>query len=242
MWDSEKTIEARGRVENLKELSTALASFDNMEEFLEHVSLISDSDDAIQAEMVSIMTIHGSKGLEFKNIFLPGWEEGLFPSQQTIDESGKEGLEEERRLAYVAITRAKQRLTISFSSSRMVFGNIISSIPSRFIDELPKENIEIINNAKGRGPGYNTDRQSRFGEREKKSNFIIPSSDNGFATGEKKKIKLFEDNKKFSIGDKVVHSDFGVGRIISVNGRHLQIVFEKSAIKTVLDDFVEKAA
>ncbi len=245
MWEGEKTIEAKGRVENLKELLSALSQFKDISEFLEHVSLVSDSDDAVQGEMISIMTIHGAKGLEFENIFLPGWEEGLFPSQQTLDESGREGLEEERRLAYVAITRAKTRLTISFSSSRMVFGNIISSIPSRFIDELPKEHIEIINKGKS-GPGYDRERQSRFNNRlseKPASKFTIPSAENNYNVGEvKKRTKMFEDNDKFSIGDKIFHSDFGYGRIISVNGRHLQIVFEKSAIKTVLDDFVEKAA
>ena len=236
MWEAEKTLESRGRVENLKELSSALEDFEDINEFLEHVSLISDGDDTPEEDMVSIMTIHGAKGLEFENVFLPGWEEGLFPSQQTLDESGKEGLEEERRLAYVAITRAKQKLTISFASSRMVFGNIISSIPSRFVDELDKDFIEIVNKT-GAGPSYNKPK-SKFAE--KQSNFVIPSAENGFKVGKK---KLFDDsNSKFTVGDKIFHQDFGYGRVINVNGRHLQIVFEKSAIKTLLEDFVEKAA
>ncbi len=236
MWEAEKTLESRGRVENLKELSSALEDFEDINEFLEHVSLISDGDDTPEEDMVSIMTIHGAKGLEFENVFLPGWEEGLFPSQQTLDESGKEGLEEERRLAYVAITRAKQKLTISFASSRMVFGNIISSIPSRFVDELDKDFIEIVNKT-GAGPSYNKPK-SKFAE--KQSSFVIPSAENGFKVGKK---KLFdESNSKFTVGDKIFHQDFGYGRVINVNGRHLQIVFEKSAIKTLLEDFVEKAA
>lgn len=243
MWEAEKTMEAKGRVENLKELQNAISEFENIAEFLEHVSLISDGDINLLEDMVSIMTIHGAKGLEFENIFLPGWEEGLFPSQQTLDESGREGLEEERRLAYVGITRAKKRLTISFASSRMVFGNIISSVPSRFIDELAKEHIEIINNGNknSAGPRYNP-RESSFGSKLAEKNndkFIIPSSENGFETGKK---KLFNDRgSKFSVGDKIFHADFGYGRIININGHHLQIVFEKSAIKTLLEDFVEPA-
>ncbi len=240
MWEAEKTIEARGRVENLKELLSALSQFKDINEFLEHVSLVSDGDDKPDEDMVSIMTIHGAKGLEFENIFLPGWEEGLFPSQQTLDESGKEGLEEERRLAYVAITRAKRRLTISFSSSRMVFGNIISSIPSRFIDELPKEHIELVNKT-GAGPRYSGGSgKGKFKEKEEDT-YTIPSAENGFKVG--KKTKLFDNsNSKFSVGDKIFHADFGYGRVININGKHLQIVFEKSAIKTLLDDFVQKAA
>jgi len=236
MWKEEKTIEAKGRVENLMELSGALAQFRDIDEFLEHVSLVADSDDKAQEDMVSIMTIHGAKGLEFENLFLPGWEEGLFPSQQTIDELGRDGLEEERRLAYVAITRAKKRLTISFSSSRMVFGNIISSIPSRFIDELPKEHIEAINNT-GRGnmgPGYKTrsDREEEYEFKSSQSRFQKP------VTG-----YTFEKPKsKFSVGDKVTHPVFGFGRVLNVNGQHVQIVFEKAAIKTLLEDFIEKAA
>lgn len=240
MWKAEKTIEAKGRVENLQELITALNQFGSIEEFVEHISLVSDSDDSPLDDMVTIMTIHGAKGLEFENIFLPGWEEGLFPSQQTLDESGKQGLEEERRLAYVAITRAKKKLTISFASSRMVFGNVVSSIPSRFVDELPKEHIEIVSKT-GSGPNYNKggfNGGTRTLAKEKESNFIIPSAENGFKTGK----KMFENNSKYSVGDKIFHNDFGYGRVININGRHLQIVFEKSAIKTVLEDFVEKAA
>lgn len=251
MWESEKTVEAKGRLENLKELISALTQFRDIYEFLEHVSLVSDADDRPAEDMLSIMTIHGAKGLEFETVFLPGWEEGLFPSQQSMDELGKEGLEEERRLAYVAITRAKKKLTISFSSSRMVFGNVITSVPSRFIDELPQDAVEVINRT-GMGANYrgrfrssldnfNSDvslpRKRESSLEEKSGRFEIPSLENNFSTE-----KLKDKNAKFTVGDKVNHPAFGVGRVLKVNGKHVQIVFEKAAIKTLLEDFIEKAA
>lgn len=245
LWEDEKTVEAKGRLENLKELLSALKSFRDIEEFLEHVSLVADADDRPMEEMVSIMTIHGAKGLEFENLFLPGWEEGLFPSQQTLDESGMNGLEEERRLAYVAITRAKKRLQISFASSRMVFGNIVNSIASRFIDELDPNSIEAVNTA-GQGAKYQginkqfsggSGRQAYTANFKDKGSagFIVPSAENGFKAGKEKA------ERKFSVGDKVKHKSFGIGRVLNVKGKHLQIVFEKSAIKTVVEDFVESA-
>lgn len=235
MWKDEKTVEADGRVENLKELLSALATFRDIEEFLEHTSLIADADDRPLEDMVSIMTIHGAKGLEFKNLFLPGWEDGLFPSQQSLDEKGKEGLEEERRLAYVAITRAKRNLTISFASSRMVFGSIVSSIPSRFIDELPQEHIEIVN-SQGLGPKYKNGANNSYS----KNNY----REDEYPFLKQKKVSSFNKpatNSKFSVGDKIHHETFGFGRVLNINGKHLQIVFEKSAIKTLLEDFVDAA-
>jgi DNA helicase-2/ATP-dependent DNA helicase PcrA len=245
MWKDEKTLEAQGRIDNLKELLNALSGFRDIDEFLEHTSLVSEADDRPLEDMVSIMTIHGAKGLEFKNVFLPGWEDGLFPSQQSMDEKGKEGLEEERRLAYVAITRAKENLTISFASSRMVFGNIVSSIPSRFIDELPPEHIEIVNQ-QGLGPqfkGRGENIQKASFANEKNNQFI---KDRYTIENRKTWNKSEENNNKkpaskFSVGDKIYHDTFGFGRVLNVNGKHLQIVFEKSAIKTLLEDFVNVA-
>ena len=190
------------------------------------------------------MTIHGAKGLEFENVFLPGWEEGLFPSQQTMDEKGKEGLEEERRLAYVAITRAKSKLWVSFAASRMVFGNVISSIPSRFVDELPADSVEShgggSGSGRGLGPGYKSRNQTtnllKASIAEKKpATFVAPSSSNGFKTSRK------ENNSKFGVGDRIFHQKFGYGRVLNINGKHLQIVFEKSSIKTLLEDYVNAA-
>ncbi|MGB0556534.1 MAG: ATP-dependent helicase, partial [Paracoccaceae bacterium] len=144
MWQKDKTPEAPGRLENLKELIKALEEFENLQGFLEHVSLVMDNDSEEQGEKVSIMTLHAAKGLEFPVVFLPGWEDGLFPSQRSMDESGMKGLEEERRLAYVGITRAEQICTISFAGNRRVFGQWQSSMPSRFIDELPADHVEVL--------------------------------------------------------------------------------------------------
>jgi DNA helicase-2/ATP-dependent DNA helicase PcrA len=281
MWKSEGTPEANGRIENLKELINAIAEFDNIDDFLEHVSLVSDNDETSEENMVSIMTIHGAKGLEFEHVFLPGWEEGLFPSQQSIDEKGKDGLEEERRLAYVAITRAKKHLSILFAASRMVFGNVLHSIPSRFIDEIPDEFLEEVN--KGRGAsggssknfGFAGGRNAVMGEienflkeREQSSFFHglknekaerlnsklqkideLKSLDtkNNFILGQQRKAENLATGggdamqSKFSVGQKIHHEVFGFGRVLNINGKHLQIVFEKSAIKTLLEDFVKAA-
>ncbi|MGB1390226.1 MAG: ATP-dependent helicase, partial [Paracoccaceae bacterium] len=144
MWQNDKTPEAPGRLENLKELVKALESFENLQGFLEHISLIMDNDSQDVDDKVSIMTLHAAKGLEFPAVFLPGWEDGLFPSQRSMDENGLKGLEEERRLAYVGITRAEEVCTISFVGNRRVFGQWQSSMPSRFIDELPEPHVEVL--------------------------------------------------------------------------------------------------
>ena len=144
MWKADKSPEAQGRLDNLKELVRAMGEFESMVAFLEHVGLVTDMAENRGMDMVSIMTLHAAKGLEFNHVFLPGWEEGLFPSQRSVDENGKNGLEEERRLAYVGITRAKKTCTISFAGSRRIYNQWQSSIPSRFINELPKEHIEVF--------------------------------------------------------------------------------------------------
>ncbi len=144
MWQNDKSPEAPGRLENLKELIKALEQFENLQGFLEHVSLIMENDSGEGEEKVSIMTLHAAKGLEFPAIFLPGWEDGLFPSQRTMDESGQKGVEEERRLAYVGITRAKEICTISFAGNRRIFGQWQAAMSSRFIDELPEDHVEVL--------------------------------------------------------------------------------------------------
>jgi DNA helicase-2/ATP-dependent DNA helicase PcrA len=142
MWQNDKTPEAPGRLENLKELVRALAEFDNLGGFLEHIALVMENAEEAGAERVSLMTLHSAKGLEFETVFLPGWEEGVFPHQRALDESGKKGLEEERRLAYVGLTRAKQNVVISFAANRRVHNQWQSALPSRFVDELPPEHVE----------------------------------------------------------------------------------------------------
>ncbi|MEP5031791.1 MAG: 3'-5' exonuclease, partial [Marinomonas sp.] len=143
-WQNDKTPEAPGRLENVKELVKALDQFENLQGFLEHVSLIMDNEKENEGEKVSVMTLHAAKGLEFPAVFLPGWEDGLFPSQRSMDESGLKGLEEERRLAYVGITRAEEICTISFASNRFVFGQWQNALPSRFVDELPEAHVDVL--------------------------------------------------------------------------------------------------
>ena len=149
MWRSDKTPEATGRLDNLKELVRAMEAFPDLESFLEHVSLVMEADSAVDQERVSIMTLHGAKGLEFETVYLPGWEEGLFPSQRTLDEQGRAGLEEERRLAYVGLTRAKRRAKIYFASNRRIHGLWQATVPSRFIDNLPTDNVEVVEASSG---------------------------------------------------------------------------------------------
>ena len=144
MWQADKSPQAQSRLENLKELVRFMHEFDTLQGFLEHVSLVMDADQGDDGDRVSLMTLHAAKGLEFETVFLPGWEEGLFPHQRALDESGKAGLEEERRLAYVGITRAKRCAKISFAQNRRTRGLYQSAIPSRFVDELPEADVEVI--------------------------------------------------------------------------------------------------
>ena len=141
MWRMDKSIESEGRIENIKELYNVLGDFASLNEFLDYAALVTDTDDKTEGEQLVVMTLHASKGLEFDNVFLPGWEEGLFPHQKALDEAGDEGLEEERRLAYVGLTRAKKRAYISYASSRKMYGHWQNPLPSRFVDELPVDHI-----------------------------------------------------------------------------------------------------
>ncbi len=154
MWKKDRSAEAQGRLENLKELIRSMQDFENLPGFLEHVSLVMEAAEGESDDRVTIMTLHGAKGLEFETVFLPGWEEGLFPHQRALDENGKAGLEEERRLAYVGITRAKRRAKISFASNRRTYGLWNATVPSRFVDELPAMHVEVVEKESGYG-GYN---------------------------------------------------------------------------------------
>ncbi len=216
MWKAEKTPEAQGRVENLKELISAIGEFNDMAEFLEHVSLVMENESNPNRDMVNVMTMHGSKGLEFETVFLTGWEEGLFPSQKSMDENGTEGLEEERRLAYVGITRAKRNLTISFASNRFIHGQVVSSIPSRFVDELPDEHLEVVNTT-GVGPSYQKSKKE-FGNN-------IPT-------------KPPKNDGTMQVGSRIFHQKFGYGKITAIIGDKLKINFDKSSSKTIIKDFV----
>jgi DNA helicase II / ATP-dependent DNA helicase PcrA len=153
MWQKDRSADAAGRLENLKELVRSMEEFENLQGFLEHIALVMDRDGGPEEDAVSLMTLHSAKGLEFDNVFLPGWEEGLFPSQRTLDEQGRAGLEEERRLAHVGITRARRRAKLYFATNRRIHGTWTTTIPSRFLDELPAANVEITESKGGSGWG-----------------------------------------------------------------------------------------
>ena len=165
MWQKDRSADAAGRLENLKELVRSMEEFENLQGFLEHISLVMDREGAEAEQAVNIMTLHSAKGLEFDTVFLPGWEEGLFPHQRSLDETGRAGLEEERRLAHVGLTRARKSARIYFATNRRIHGMWTSTIPSRFLDELPEENVEVKEAAGGAGgfgmSGYGA---SRFDE------------------------------------------------------------------------------
>jgi len=221
MWRQDKSLDAGGRIENIKELITALQEFESLTSFLDHVSLVTDNDNITNDNLVSIMTLHSAKGLEFETVFLPGWEEGLFPHKRSLDEKGQSGLEEERRLAYVGITRAKKNLHILFAANRRIYGNWQSNIPSRFVDELPQANVEAIN---------------------LKNGFNFNSNITPTVTSRQTNKPFITDNNKdaFQIGMRIFHMKFGYGAIQSIEDDKLTISFEKAGTKTVLSDYVEK--
>ncbi|WP_289152063.1 UvrD-helicase domain-containing protein [uncultured Salipiger sp.] len=253
MWQADKTPEAPGRLENLKELVKALEQFENLQGFLEHVALIMDNESEEAGAKVSIMTLHAAKGLEFPAVFLPGWEDGLFPSQRSMDESGVKGLEEERRLAYVGITRAEELCTISFAGNRRVFGQWQSALPSRFIDELPEEHVEVLTPpglygggygaaaAYGTGSGletraaeanvYNSPGWKRLQERSTQRPVSQPRES-------RNTIIDLQAVSAFEMGQRVFHQKFGYGEIIGIEGDKLEIAFEKAGTKKVVARFV----
>jgi DNA helicase-2/ATP-dependent DNA helicase PcrA len=161
MWQKDRSADAAGRLENLKELIRSMDEFENLQGFLEHISLVMDNEKAAEADAVNIMTLHAAKGLEFNTVFLPGWEEGVFPNQRALDDQGRAGLEEERRLGHVGITRARRRAKIYFATNRRMHGLWQTNIPSRFLDELPEENVEVTESQGGFG-GYGGYGASRF--------------------------------------------------------------------------------
>jgi len=228
MWVQEKSPEAAGRLENLKELCRAMGEFESLQAFLEHVSLVTEAaNNDSNTDMVSLMTLHAAKGLEFNVVFLPGWEEGVFPHQRAIDESGMKGLEEERRLAYVGITRARKHLYISHAANRRIYNQWQSSIPSRFIGEIPAEHVEKLS-----GGTYTAPRTSGANWKDEVAAIL-----GRVAATQPAPVS----ESKFSTGKRVFHQKFGYGRIQSVSGKHLDIAFEKAGNKKVLADYVEPA-
>jgi len=247
MLKNEKTPEADSKLENLKELKSSMKSYSSLNEFLENISLQTAIDEKWDGEKINIMTIHSAKGLEFDAVFLPGWEEGLFPHQKSIDEKGVEGIEEERRLAYVAITRAKKELYLSFANQRKFYGrqndnyDFYSSLQSRFIDEIDEKFTEIsIDESKDDDFIFDQD----FNIESKKNSpgwKRLKNSINNNIEENIKTINLTENNTNFSVGETVKHEGFGSGKIIHIDGNKLLINFKNQGEKKVIDKFVIKA-
>ncbi|MDX6751750.1 UvrD-helicase domain-containing protein [Geminicoccaceae bacterium 1502E] len=243
MWRQERSPDAVGRLENLKELVKALEEFETLPAFLEHVGLVMDNASDPAADMVSIMTLHGAKGLEFDSVFLAGWEEGLFPSQRSLDEGGSKALEEERRLAYVGITRARRRCAISFAANRRVYGQWSTSVPSRFVEELPATHVEHLQ----RNPAMRPDLDGMLDDgafRPQASRFRSRRVEPGRMLEGKAQIltvRPVAKGRSFGQGQRVFHEKFGYGRIEAVDGNKLTIAFEKAGRKKVVDSFVEPA-
>ncbi|OYU69623.1 MAG: DNA helicase II [Alphaproteobacteria bacterium PA2] len=255
----DKTPTAQTRLENLKELVQSMGAFDTLQAYLEHVSLVMDMDRGPQADAVQIMTLHSAKGLEFPLVFLPGWEEGVFPSQRSMDESGEKGLEEERRLAYVGITRAREEARISFVANRQVYGRWTSQLPSRFVDELPLANVEASSETGyyGGGPGMQQhgsrwDESPSFGSgydspgwrRAQAKDYrgshpgrqtVIEGEGRLIATSDTAHVSAY------ARGDRVFHQKFGYGAVKAVEGNKLTVAFDKAGEKKVIDSFLEKA-
>ena len=261
MWQADKTPEGPGRLENLKELVKALEQFENLQGFLEHVSLIMDNESSEEGAKVSIMTLHAAKGLEFPAVFLPGWEDGLFPSQRSMDESGTKGLEEERRLAYVGITRAEELCTISFAGNRRVFGQWQSALPSRFIDELPAEHVDVLTPPGLFGGGYGAAGMGGFGAGAPSSGIEARVAEaNVYNSPGWKRLQSRAAQRPVSqpseardtvidmqavsahtMGERVFHQKFGYGTIIGIEGDKLEIDFEKAGAKKVVARFITGA-
>ena len=248
------------RLENLKELVQSMGQFETLQAFLEHVSLVMDLDRAAGGDAVQIMTLHSAKGLEFPLVFLPGWEEGVFPSQRSMDEKGEKGLEEERRLAYVGITRARQEARISFAANRQVYGRWTAQLPSRFVDELPMAHVEAASETGyyGGGPGMSQPSSSRWDDdpafgagysspgwrRAQERNYrgSFPGRQ-PVIEGEGRLVAVSDSSVEgaYSRGDRVFHVKFGYGAVVRVEGNKLTVAFEKAGEKRVIDSFVERA-
>ncbi len=253
MWLKDKSSEAAGRLENLKELIKALEQFENLQGFLEHIALIMDNASEDSEEKLTIMTLHAAKGLEFPAVFLPGWEDGLFPSQRSMDESGLKGLEEERRLAYVGITRAEELCTISFAANRRVYGQWQSQLPSRFIDELPEEHVEVLTPPGLYGGGYGAaspsvameDKAQRADAYNSPGWRRMQARKAGHGMGQpreaSKAVIDITANAEFSKGERVFHQKFGYGYVMGIEGDKLDIEFERAGAKKIVARFVVPA-
>ena len=233
MWQQDKSPEAPGRLENLKEFLRALGEFESLAGFLEHVALVMETDEAAAEARLSLMTLHAAKGLEFDVVFLPGWEEGLFPHNRAIEEGGEKGIEEERRLAYVGITRGRQQVIVSAAANRRVYGNWTSSIPSRFLEELPAEHVLREGGA--------------LAERERFAAMPSVFQGGGLLARRPRVIEAGawevkerpRPTSSFAVGARVFHQKFGYGSVTAVEENRLDVAFDKAGAKRVLDSFLE---
>jgi DNA helicase-2/ATP-dependent DNA helicase PcrA len=236
MWKDHKSPEAPGRLENLRELVRALEEFETLAGFLDHVALVMENEERSDADQVNLMTLHGAKGLEFDTVFLPGWEEGLFPSQRTMDESGLKGLEEERRLAYVGLTRARRRAVVSYAANRRIFANWQSSIPSRFIEELPEEGVERIGSADisrtrflGAPTVFHGSGGGSFPVVARRQKVVEPWEEPGRPARA----------DRVSVGARVFHQKYGHGTVTAADDDRLDVQFDKAGTKRVLDRYLD---
>ena len=256
MWRVENSPEAKTRIENIEEFINSLSEFNNISEFLEHITLVENQQEGANNKAVSIMTIHGAKGLEFDLVFVPGLEEGIFPSARAIDEQNnpqREGLEEERRLMYVAITRAKKQLFLSFSQNRFLFGEVQNTTPSRFLKELPESeidfyqsnsNIESFQTFKNRDEG---NQQHNHQQHRTKYHYLTANSNHQQQQHQNTENRIIEKNNldnqdgndTFYLKQRVLHSKFGSGFINNIDGNRLTINFKDYGVKTVIKDFIK---
>jgi len=268
MWQKDKSADAHGRLENLKEFVRSMEEFPDLLSFLEHVSLVMERNEADNEDRVSLMTLHAAKGLEFDTVFLPGWEEGLFPNQRALDESGLSGLEEERRLAHVGLTRARRRAKIFFASNRRIHGMWNATVPSRFVDELPEESVEVteaqaqfgggfggrpggsrFDQIESFGSSYETPGWQRAQSRKAAGGFSDAGGGGWRGGGGRSGPTVIEGElvarstgteSSFEPGARVLHMKFGPGTVAAVDGNKLTVEFDKAGRKMVLDSFVER--
>ncbi len=251
MLRRDKSPQAQTRLENLKELVQSMGQYDTLEAYLEHVALVLDIENETDGENVQLSTLHAAKGLEFPLVFLPGWEEEVFPSKRSIDESGEKGLEEERRLAYVGITRARESARISFAANRQIYGRWQVVLPSRFIDELPSANVDAVSET-GYGmqpPGVRDMAVEPFTSSYQSPGWRRAQERGAFQSkppmidGEARLVaRSSGDDSAYKRGDRIFHQKFGYGRVSAVEGNKLTVAFEKAGEKRVIDSFVVPAS
>ena len=254
MWRQDTAIEAPGRLENLVALVDGMADFENLQGFLEHVGLVMENLQETGGEQVSIMTLHAAKGLEFDTVFLAGWEEGLFPNQRALDETGLRGLEEERRLAYVGLTRARRRLFVTFAANRRLHGSWAAAIPSRFVDELPPEHVEVESEqglygqaaaAWGGSFGRFGAEEDPFGPRRVSPGMSraqrYANESRPFIDGTATVVESLPAEGGFAIGERVFHTKFGYGSVVRTEGEKLTVAFDHSGEKRVMAAFLVPA-